>query len=97
MQGKPSIKILVIGGGAYVYGAEKVILSIIGYLSKHHRVFCTVIGWNDGAFIKKLKEFGVPYATIKLGWYYLTKIKWTLDSLIHTPGAYIKYAKILLC
>ena len=95
MQEKPSVKILVIGGGAYVYGAEKVILSIVGYLRKYHQVFCTVIGWNDGVFIKKLNEFRVPYAEVKLGWYYLTKIKWTLDSLIHTPGAYLKYAKII--
>ncbi|MEO6490697.1 MAG: glycosyltransferase [Ferruginibacter sp.] len=90
-----SIKILVIGGGAYVYGAEKVTLSIVGYLHRYHKLFCTVIGWNDGSFVASLKELGIPYAEVKLGWYYLTKMKWTIDSLVHIPGAYFDYLKII--
>lgn len=81
-------KILVIAGGTYVSGAEKVTLDILEGLKEHgHDVHCMVSGWNDGDFIQRIQALGIPYTSIKLGWYYTSKIGWTLDSLVHYPKA----------
>jgi glycosyltransferase involved in cell wall biosynthesis len=81
-------KILVIAGGAYVSGAEKVTIDILeGFTENCHRVHCMVSGWNDGDFIGRIKKLNLPYTPIKLGWYYATKIWWSLDSLVNYPKA----------
>lgn len=81
-------KILVIAGGTYVSGAEKVTLDVIqGFQENGHEVHCMASGWNDGDFISRLQKLNVPYTAIKLGWYYTSKIWWTLDSLVHYPKA----------
>lgn len=81
-------KILVIAGGTYVSGAEKVTLDVIEGFKEHgHKVHCMVSGWNDGDFIQRLQALDIPYTSIKLGWYYTSKIMWTLDSLVHYPKA----------
>jgi glycosyltransferase involved in cell wall biosynthesis len=45
--------------------------------------------------IKELQKMDIPFDEAKLGWLYLTKAGWTIDSLVHLPGAYIKCRKIL--
>jgi glycosyltransferase involved in cell wall biosynthesis len=81
-------KILVIAGGTYVSGAEKVTLDVLeGFKENGHTVHCMVSGWNDGDFIGRIKKLQLPYTAIKLGWYYTTKIWWSLDSLVHYPKA----------
>ncbi len=81
-------KILVIAGGTYVSGAEKVTLDVLeGFKENGHTVHCMVSGWNDGDFISRLQKLNVPYTAIKLGWYYTSKIWWSLDSLVHYPKA----------
>lgn len=81
-------KILVIAGGTYVSGAEKVTLDVLeGFKENGHTVHCMVSGWNDGDFIERIKNLQLPYTAIKLGWYYTTKIWWSLDSLVHYPKA----------
>jgi glycosyltransferase involved in cell wall biosynthesis len=83
-----SKKILVIAGGAYVSGAEKVTLDVMeGFKKNGHEVHCMVSGWNNGDFISRINDLHLPYTTIKLGWYYVTKILWSLDSLLHYPKA----------
>jgi UDP-N-acetylglucosamine:LPS N-acetylglucosamine transferase len=90
-----SKKILVFAGATYVYGAEKVTLEVIGFLQKAgHKIHCIVNGWNDGVFIEQLNKANIPFTTVKLGWYYFSKIKWSLDSLIHYPGAIRQFIKI---
>jgi glycosyltransferase involved in cell wall biosynthesis len=89
-------KILVFIGGAYVSGLEVVTLHLIGELKRQgHCVRCIVNGWNDGMIIKELQKIEVPFDEAKLGWLYLTKPRWTIDSLVHLPGAYLKCRKIL--
>lgn len=81
-------KILVIAGGTYVSGAEKVTLDVLeGFKENGHTVHCMVSGWNDGDFIGRIKKLQLPYTAIKLGWYYTTKIWWSVDSLVHYPKA----------
>jgi glycosyltransferase involved in cell wall biosynthesis len=88
-------KLLVIAGGGYIYGAEKVTLDVIKGLSEEgYEVEAIISGWNDGQFAKALDEFKVKYYGLKLGWYYLSKILWSLDSLVHYPGAVIKFLSI---
>lgn len=90
------IDVLFVGGGSYVFGAEKINLSIIsGAYRSGLKTLCTVTGWNDGKYIEELKSIGVDYKEIYLGWYYLKKLKWTLDSIIHAPKAFYLYHKLL--
>ncbi len=88
-------KILFVCSASYVFGAEKITLNVIGGLQKYgYRVHCVVSGWNDGQFISELNKMGVSYSVIKLGWLYISKLMWTMDSLIHLPGALLRYRKI---
>jgi len=89
-------KILVFIGGSYISGLEFVTLHLIGELKREgHIVRCVVNGWNDGMIIKELQKMDIPFDEAKLGWLYLTKPGWTIDSLVHLPGAYLKCRKIL--
>lgn len=63
-------------------------------LNAHSDVLTIISGWNDGAFKKELEQRNIAYRIIKLGWIYITKPLWTLDSLIHIPGAWSSYLKI---
>ncbi|MBL7703050.1 MAG: glycosyltransferase family 4 protein [Ferruginibacter sp.] len=88
-------KLLVIAGGTYIYGAEKVTLDVMKGLSKEgYEVNAIISGWNDGAFAKALDGLQVKYHPLKLGWYYTSKIWWSLDSLVHYPGAIIRFLRI---
>jgi glycosyltransferase involved in cell wall biosynthesis len=88
-------KILVIAGGTYVSGAEKVMLDVLeGFKENGHEVHCMVSGWNDGDFIGRIKKLQLPCTTIKLGWYYTTKIWWSLDSLVHYPKAILDFIRL---
>src|SRR5689334_7298060 len=90
-----SKKILVIAAGSYISGAEKVMYDIIqGLKVRGYQIHCVVSGWNDGNFIKKLDELTVEYTLIKLRWYYVSKIKWSLDSLVHYPKAAWKFVAL---
>jgi glycosyltransferase involved in cell wall biosynthesis len=90
-----SKKILAIVGATVVSGAEIVSLSVIkGLKEKGFDVFCVVNRWNDGDFIQRLEKIGVPYKAIKLGWYYISKPLWSMDSLIHYPKALYQYYRL---
>ena len=90
-----SKKLLVIAGGAYIYGAEKVTLDVIAGLHKQgYEIQSIISGWNDGAFARTLDKLEVKYYPLKLGWYYTSKIRWSLDSLVHYPGALIRFLRI---
>jgi glycosyltransferase involved in cell wall biosynthesis len=81
-------RVLVICGGTKVFGAEIVTLSILNELKQNgYKLFCLTSGWNDGHFHKRLEELGISYMPVKLGFIYITKLLWTLDTLIHLPGA----------
>lgn len=89
-------KILCIAGGAFVWGSEIVTLNILkGLKQKGHSVSCLTSGWNDGRFHKHLQSIGIPYKSTKLGWLYLRKPLWTLDTLLHLPVGLIQSIKIL--
>lgn len=80
------MNILFFCSGFLVSGKEFIDLAIVKSLKERgHNVFVVFSGWNDGEFEKKLIEIGVEYKAIKLGWYYLTKISWSLDSLKNYP------------
>lgn len=90
-----SKKILVIAGGAYIYGAEKVTLDVMeGMRDKGYQVEAIISGWGDGRFAAALDKLNIKYQKLKLGWYYASKILWSLDSLVHYPGAVIRFLKI---
>jgi len=89
-------KILFLTIGSYVGGMEIVTLHLIRKLkAEGHELKCLVTGWNDGKFIRELEEAGISYETVKLGWIYIRKPLWTLDSLVHLPSAYLKCRRVL--
>lgn len=88
-------KLLVIAGGAYVYGAEKVTLDVLeGLRDSDYQLEAIISGWGDGRFAAALDKLHIRYHKLKLGWYYTSKILWSLDSLIHYPGAITGFLKI---
>ncbi|MFM6926772.1 MAG: glycosyltransferase, partial [Ferruginibacter sp.] len=88
-------KLLVIAGGGYIYGAERVTLDVMAGLKQEgYQLQAIISGWNDGAFAHVLDELQVKYYPLKLGWYYKSKIKWSLDSLLHYPGALIRFLRV---
>lgn len=88
-------KILAIIGATYVFGAEKVSLDVLKGLKKNGYILhCMVSGWNDGDFIERLKIAKIDYTPIKLGWYYISKVLWSLDSLVHYPKAIYNFIKL---
>jgi glycosyltransferase involved in cell wall biosynthesis len=81
-------KILVFCGGGFVFGAEIVTLSILEELVNHgHEVHCIVSGWNNGEFIKRLNKIAIPNTKVNLGFLYITKPKWTIDTILNYPKA----------
>ncbi|MBL0358822.1 MAG: glycosyltransferase family 4 protein [Chitinophagaceae bacterium] len=92
----PGKKILFFCGGAYISGMEVVTLHLMqGLKEKGYEVRCVFSGWNDGNFKKKLDEIGVVNYEIKIGWIYIRKLWWTIDTLVHYPKAYFACRKII--
>lgn len=89
-------KILFFTGGSYVAGLEIVTLQLIkGLKDRGFDVRCVVNGWNDGDFKSRLAAMNVPCYEVKIGWLYLTKPSWTLDTLLNYPRAFLTCRKIL--
>ena len=92
---QPKKRILVIAGGTYISGAEKVTLDVVqGFKENGHEVHCMVSGWNNGDFIDQLKSLHINHTAIKLGWYYTSKFLWSLDSLVNYPKAIFSFIKL---
>src|ERR1035437_1250500 len=88
-------KLLVIAAGSYIFGTEKITLDVIeGLKNKGHDITTIISGWGDNKFPQALNKIGIKYYKLKLGWYYLSKIKWSLDSLVHYPSAFLKFFSI---
>lgn len=89
------MRILGICSGSYFFGKEAVAINVMKGIKKNgHSIIVIFSGWNDGVFEKKLKEMGIKSYPLKLGWYYLRKISWSLDSLVHYPKALAQYIRI---
>lgn len=88
-------KILFMIGASKVFGAEIVSLEIMRYLKNSYGINCVISGWNDGDFRSRLKKENINFAEIKLGWFYISKPQWSLDSFIHYPKAIIDYSNVL--
>jgi glycosyltransferase involved in cell wall biosynthesis len=88
-------KILFMVGGTNVFGAEIVSLDVMKGFNSIYDIHCAISGWNDGDFKSRLEKEKIGYTEIKLGWYYLKNLKWSLDSLIHYPKAFFDYYKLL--
>lgn len=88
-------KLLVIAGGNYIFGAEKVTLDVIeGLVEDGYEVKAIISGWGNGQFARSLDSKGVGFYKLKLGWYYISKLLWSLDSFIHYPGAILRFIRI---
>lgn len=63
--------------------------------SKGYNIACVINGWNDGKYKRMLSQHNIKYYEVKLGFFYLKKPLWTIDSLYHLPGTFYKVKKIL--
>lgn len=89
------MKILCFLSGNILSGKEFVALDVIrGWKAEGHTVEVAFVGWHDGKFQQQLTEMNIPSHPIKLGWYYLRQWKWSIDSLIHYPGAVRRFIKL---
>lgn len=92
----PVGRLLFFNGGTRVYGFERRICTLMHALQQTgYSVTSTVSGWNDGEFPRSLDRYGIPHHNIFLGWYYLSRPRWTLDTLRRLPGALIAYDRLL--
>jgi glycosyltransferase involved in cell wall biosynthesis len=81
-------RILVVCGGSHVSGLEIMNLTLMKQLKEAgHSVCCLVSGWNDGAFIARLENLEIPYKSVKLGNLYLSRLLWTLATILNLPKA----------
>jgi glycosyltransferase involved in cell wall biosynthesis len=79
-----------------VYGSEQKMLRIIkGLKERGHKVYCVTQGWSDGKFNELLDQEQIPYISLKLGFLYVSKPLWTLDTIVHYPGALLKIKKLI--
>lgn len=89
-------RILFIVGGSFVYGTEVNMLHYMtGLRDKGWAIHCIVNGWNDGDFISRLQQENISFSVAYLGFFYIRKPLWTLDTLWHLPGAWIQCYRIL--
>lgn len=88
-------RILLLVGATRVYGAEIGMLNVMRGLKKRgYHIHCVVSGWNDGDFISRLQEENIPYSVLYLGFIYVSRIFWSLDTLSHYPRAAIAFYKL---
>jgi len=89
------MKILCFLSGSILSGKEYVAIDVIkGWLANGYKVEVAIVGWHDGRLQQKLNDIGVTSHPIKLGWYYLRQIKWSLDSLVNYLPAVQRFLKI---
>lgn len=89
-------KILFVVGGSYISGLEIANLHLIRQMKKNgYEVLCLVNKWNDGKFKQALADMDIPFEEAKLGWIYLRKPLWTLDTLAHLPAAFLKSRRVI--
>jgi glycosyltransferase involved in cell wall biosynthesis len=83
-----SSRIAFIVNGNYIAGAELANFNLIRDLHKKgNKLLVVTSGWNNGQFAEMLDQIGVKYISIKLGFVYISKPLWTLDTLINYPTA----------
>jgi len=90
-------KILFFLGGNYYGGLEIVTLALIKGLKENgYECRCVISGWKvNETFINTLTCLNIKSYRVKLGWIYIHKVVWTIDTLLHYPQAYLKCKKIL--
>jgi glycosyltransferase involved in cell wall biosynthesis len=85
-------KIALSPGGTYVFGKEVVMSFLMaGLAERNWEVLAVLTGWNDGRYPAMLTAQGVRHVEIKLGFITLSHPTWTLDTLVHLPGAIAAY------
>lgn len=90
------MKVLFFLGGSYVSGLEVANLHLINELSvRNVEVHCIINGWNDGDIKNRLDQSGISYTEVKLGWVYLRKMAWTMDTLLHLRNARKRVRKLI--
>jgi L-malate glycosyltransferase len=88
--------VLCITGGSYLAGAELVTLHVLeGLKQRGAEVVCICSAWNDGVFPERLDRMRVAHHALKLGWLHRAQIGWTLTSVLHWPGAFVRAQRLL--
>ncbi len=88
-------KIIAIVPSSYVGGTEIVTIDVLDYLKNRNvQLFCVTNAWTDGEVEARLKQMGIGFRPLKLGWIYIRKLTWTFDSIIHFPKAFVSFLRI---
>lgn len=87
-------KVLFICSSFMVSGKEFVTLHTAqGLTDAGYEIEFIINGWTDGMFETLLQQRGWTFTKAKLGWFYVSRPLWTLDTLVHLPGALWKIRK----
>lgn len=79
-----------------MFGSETIMLQIMLYLkAKGYIIHCITQKWSDNKFHNLLTEAEIPYTSLKLGFLYLSKPLWTLDTVLNYPKAVMMLRKIV--
>ncbi len=89
-------RILFVVAAHRVYGSEQKMLRIMkGLKVRGHEIFCITQSWSDGKFNELLNRERIPYISVKLGFLYLSKPFWTVDTLLHYPNALVAIHRVI--
>lgn len=93
-----SVRILSVCTSTQVYGAEKILLALLGGLATTgHQVEALTTHWADGRFDAELMEMGIPFRHVPLG-FLSASMKWphpwwTANCLFHMPQAWVRFTR----
>jgi glycosyltransferase involved in cell wall biosynthesis len=83
-----------------VSGTEIIALSgMVGLKKRGHEVLCVTNAWNDGDFVRRLRDADILYTELRLGKTSLNPrlpyLWWTINALVHLPNARRRYRRLI--
>jgi glycosyltransferase involved in cell wall biosynthesis len=93
------MKIVVVCAGGYVSGKEIMSLHLLRNLkAKGYECSCIVSSWNNGDFISRLKDLGIEYYQLRLGFistvFQFAAMRMNVLQLLHLPALLWAFKKI---
>jgi glycosyltransferase involved in cell wall biosynthesis len=94
------MKIVLICGAGMVSGKEIMSLALMRELQRRgHKCSCITSSWGSALFRSRLKEIGVPYHTLRIGFISKTwewkAMKTNLIQLAYMPGLYFSFLRLM--
>src|SRR6185436_3552687 len=94
------MRVIFFSGAGLVAGKERQLLNVMAQFSEvGHDVFCVMSSWGAAEYAALLKDHGIPYKRMRIGFISKTltfdAIRMTLHQLIYVPALWINYRRLL--